>query len=60
MKFKILPDVLEETFLISTPLGDSIEAKRVYRICPISLPHKVTLVDLVELDMLDFLSNLGH
>ena len=29
-------------------------AKRVYRRCPVLLSDKVTLVDLVELDMLDF------
>lgn len=29
-------------------------AKRVYRICTISLSHRITLVDLLELDMLDF------
>jgi len=59
MKFEILPDVLEEPFSVSTPVGDSIVAKRVYRSCPISLSHKVTLVDLVELYMLDFDMILG-
>ena len=27
---------------------------RVYKGCPISLQNRVTLVDLIELDMLDF------
>jgi len=40
-------------------VGDSIVAKRVYRGCPISFPNRVTLVDLVELDMLDFDVILG-
>jgi len=59
MKFEILPDVLEEPFWVSTLLGDSVVAKRVYWSCPISLSHKVTLIDLVELDMLDFDVILG-
>jgi len=54
MRFDVLPDVLIEPFSVSTPIGDSIVAKRVYRKCPVSLSHRVTLVDLVELDMLDF------
>ncbi|KAH0743176.1 hypothetical protein KY290_031169 [Solanum tuberosum] len=40
-------------------VGDSGIAKRVYRRCPISLPHRATLVDLIELDMLDFDVILG-
>uniref|UniRef100_M1DLT6 Gag-pol polyprotein n=1 Tax=Solanum tuberosum TaxID=4113 RepID=M1DLT6_SOLTU len=54
MKFDVLPVKLEEPFSVSTPIGESVIAKRVYRDCPISLSHRVTLVDLVELDMLDF------
>ncbi|KAH0773630.1 hypothetical protein KY290_010767 [Solanum tuberosum] len=59
MKFEILPEELVEPFSVSTPVGDSVVAKRVYRSCPISLSHKVTLVDLIELDMLDFDVILG-
>jgi len=44
MKFDILPEVLLESFLVSTPVGDSVVAKRVYRRCPISLSRRVTLV----------------
>ncbi|KAH0644862.1 hypothetical protein KY284_032746 [Solanum tuberosum] len=54
IKFEILPKVLIEHFSVSTPIGDSVVAKRVYRSFTISLSHKLTLVDLVELDMLDF------
>jgi len=54
MRFDIIPDILLETFSISTPVGDLVVAKRVFRRCPIFLSHRVTLVDLVELDMLDF------
>ena len=59
MKFDILPDILDEIFSVSTPVGDSVVAKRVYKGCPISLPNRVTLVDLIELDMLDFYIILG-
>jgi len=59
MKFEIFPEVLVEPCLVSTLVGDSVVAKRVYRSCPISLSHRVTLVDLVELDMLDFDAILG-
>ncbi|KAH0727836.1 hypothetical protein KY290_003558 [Solanum tuberosum] len=59
MKFEILSDVLEEPFSVCTPVSDSVVAKRVYRSCPISLSHKVTLVDLVEIDMLDYDVLLG-
>ena len=59
MKFEILPEVLLEPFSVSTPIVESVVAKKVYRSCPISLSHKVTLVDLVELDMLDFDVILG-
>ncbi|KAH0748282.1 hypothetical protein KY290_027514 [Solanum tuberosum] len=59
IKFDMLPDVLDKPFSVSTPVGDSIVAKRVYRGCPISLPNTVTLVDLVEIDMLDLDVILG-
>ena len=34
-------------------------ARRVFRRCPISLPNRVTFVDLIELDMVDFNVILG-
>uniref|UniRef100_M1DHB4 Gag-pol polyprotein n=1 Tax=Solanum tuberosum TaxID=4113 RepID=M1DHB4_SOLTU len=53
MRFDVLSDVLLDPFLVSTPVGDSITAKRVCRNCPVSLFHRVTLVNLAELDMLE-------
>ena len=53
-KFDILPDILHEPFIVSTPMGESVIAKMVYRNCPIMLPNRVSYVELVELDMLDF------
>ena len=54
MNFDVLPDIFHEPLLVSTTMGDSILFKRVYRVCLVSLPNRVTLVDLVELDMLNF------
>ncbi|WMV25463.1 hypothetical protein MTR67_018848 [Solanum verrucosum] len=51
--------VLTDPFCISTPIDESIVANRVYRNCPISLSHRVTHINLVELDMLDFDVILG-
>ena len=51
-KFNGLPDVLIEPF--SVPVDDSVVARRIFRSCPISFPNRVTLVELVELDMVDF------
>ncbi|TMX05241.1 hypothetical protein EJD97_000237 [Solanum chilense] len=58
-RFEILPDMLLELILVSTSVGESIISKRVYRNCPISFPNRVSNVDLVELDMLDFDIILG-
>ena len=54
-KFDVLADILHEPFLVSTPVGESVVPKRVYRNCPISLPNRVSNVDLVEFDMLDLI-----
>ena len=53
-EFNLLLDVLMEPFSITTLLGDSYVARIVFKNCPISFPNRVTLVDLVELDMIDF------
>ena len=58
-KFYILPDTLNEPFIVSTPVGELVVAKRVYRNYPIMLPNRVTYVELVELDMIYFDVILG-
>ena len=45
--------------MVSTPVGEPVVAKRVYRNCPIMLPNRVSYVDLVELDILYFDVILG-
>jgi len=52
MRFDILSYVLIEPFSISTLIGDSIVANGFYRSFPLSLSHRVTHVDVLELDML--------
>ena len=49
-----LPDILHEPLLVSTAIGYSVRAKRVYTDCPINVLNKVTHADLIELTMLDF------
>ena len=58
-QFAILPECLLEPFSVSTPIGEFIRAERVYRDCTVSILHKDTSADLVELDMIDFDVILG-
>ncbi|KAG5581339.1 hypothetical protein H5410_051966 [Solanum commersonii] len=41
------------------PIGESVLAERVYRDCSISINHKSTMADLMELYMVDFDVILG-
>ena len=59
MKLEILPDILDEPFLVSTLVGDSLVTEKFCEGCPISFTNKATLVYFVELDMLDFDFILG-
>ena len=45
-KFDLLPEILHEPFLVSTPIGHNIRAERVYRDC--SILDRVTYANLVE------------
>uniref|UniRef100_M1DU27 Gag-pol polyprotein n=1 Tax=Solanum tuberosum TaxID=4113 RepID=M1DU27_SOLTU len=54
MNFDIIPEQLLEPFGVSTLVGESILAERVYRDCTISINQKNTMAELVELDMVDF------
>ena len=44
---------------MSTSVGESVVAKRVYINCPIMLTNRDSYVEQVKLDMLDFDVNLG-
>ncbi|WP_353806174.1 hypothetical protein, partial [Acinetobacter baumannii] len=54
-----MSDILNEPFIVTNPVGESVVAKRVYRNCPIMIPNRVTHVTIVELDMVDFDVILG-
>ena len=58
-KFEIFSEKLSEPFYVSTLVRESICAERVYRDCPISINHKNTMDNIVELDMVDFYVILG-
>ena len=53
-KFHIEPELLCESYKVSTPIAVSIVARKVYSNCPICILHKILPCDLVELDMVDF------
>ena len=55
----MLRDVLIEHFSAITLVDDIVVAKRVYCSCPIILPNKFNLVDLLEIYVLDFDVILG-
>ncbi|WMV49890.1 hypothetical protein MTR67_043275 [Solanum verrucosum] len=59
MRFVVCPAILLEPFSVSTPVSDATVAKQVCRNCPVSVSHRVTHVDLVELDMLDSILFFG-
>ncbi|XP_070057149.1 uncharacterized protein [Nicotiana tomentosiformis] len=48
------PEQLPESFSISTPIGESIVAERVYRGCVVTVHSRGTMADLIELGMVDF------
>ena len=54
-----MPDILDELFIVSTPEIESVVAKRVYRNCPIMFQNRVSYVELIVLDMIDFDIILG-
>ena len=59
VNFGVSPETLSEPFSVSTPVGDPVIARRVYRNCPVTVSQKVTSADLVELEMVDFDIILG-
>ncbi|XP_070025345.1 uncharacterized protein [Nicotiana sylvestris] len=52
--FGVEPEQLHEPFYVSTPVGDSITATRVYRNCVVMVCGRATTADLIELEMVDF------
>ncbi|XP_070010346.1 uncharacterized protein [Nicotiana sylvestris] len=54
MEFGIEPNQLHEPFSVSTPVGESIMAARVYRCCVVMVRGRDTTTNLIELVMVDF------
>ncbi|XP_070005170.1 uncharacterized protein [Nicotiana sylvestris] len=54
MEFGIEPDQLHDPFLVSTRVGESITAARVYRGCVVTVWGRDTTTDLIKLGMVDF------
>ncbi|KAG5576138.1 hypothetical protein H5410_056272 [Solanum commersonii] len=59
MSFDVLLEQLLDPFSVSTHVGESILAEKVYRDSIICANHKDTMTNLVELDMMDFDVILG-
>ncbi|XP_059277631.1 uncharacterized protein LOC132031721 [Lycium ferocissimum] len=53
-KYGMEPEKLREPFEVSTPVGESVVARRIYRGCLVMIYHRRTIADLVELEMVDF------
>ena len=48
LTFEILPEVMHETIVVSTPLGENVRTNIVYKDCPIVVCGKTVCADLVE------------
>ncbi|XP_070057140.1 uncharacterized protein [Nicotiana tomentosiformis] len=58
IKFGIKPELVKP-FEVSTHVGDSVIAMRVYRDCIIVVHGRSTVADLIELDMVEFDAIMG-
>ena len=58
-KFDIVYDILNEPFMVTTTVGELLVSKRLCRNIPVMFPNRVTNVELVELDMINFDVILG-
>ncbi|XP_015060338.1 uncharacterized protein LOC107006249 [Solanum pennellii] len=59
MNFNIILEQLSKPFNVSTPVGESILEERESIMISHSIIHKSTVVDLIELDIVDFDVTLG-
>lgn len=53
-KFGVEPELISKPLAVSTPIGDSVIARRVYRGCTVMICSRQTSVNLFELEMVDF------
>ncbi|XP_070010066.1 uncharacterized protein [Nicotiana sylvestris] len=54
LRFNRQPELLNESFLVATPVGECLLAEYMYRACQIRVEGRDTLADLIVLDMIDF------
>ncbi|XP_070018211.1 uncharacterized protein [Nicotiana sylvestris] len=54
LRFSRQPELLNDPFLVVTPVGESLLAEYAYRACQIRVEGRDTLADLIVLDMIDF------
>ncbi|XP_075095728.1 uncharacterized protein LOC142173824 [Nicotiana tabacum] len=59
LDFGIDPKQLLEPFSVSTSVGDSVIASRVYKCCRIAVLDRETTTDLIELEIVDFDAIMG-
>ena len=59
VQFSVSPETLAEPFSVSTPVGDLVIARQVFKNCPVTVSQKVTSADLVEFEMVEFDVILG-
>ncbi|XP_069144489.1 uncharacterized protein [Solanum lycopersicum] len=59
LTFEVLPEVLHDPIVVSTPLGENVKADRVYQNCPIVVSDRAMCANLIELPMHDFDIILG-
>ncbi|XP_070011163.1 uncharacterized protein [Nicotiana sylvestris] len=53
-KWDIEPELLHKSFEVSTPMGESVVVRWVYRSCDVKIHDRHMLADLHELEMVDF------
>ena len=53
MNFEIILEKLSKPFTVPTPICESVLAETFYRDCPVSINHKSTMDDPIELVMVD-------
>ncbi|XP_070011272.1 uncharacterized protein [Nicotiana sylvestris] len=53
LRFSRQPELLNDSFLVATTVGESLLAEYVYRACQIQVEGRDTLADLIVLDMID-------
>ncbi|XP_070039350.1 uncharacterized protein [Nicotiana tomentosiformis] len=54
LRFTRKPELLNDPFLVATPIGESLLAEYVHRACQIRVEGRDTLAGLIVLDMIDF------